>query len=149
VIVFGDTQTIVEYAAPKDVPTLIEDWLSLFQNISPGEKADKETALSAYVNLHVSFVRIHPFWDGNGRITRLIANIPVIKAGYPPIIIPKERRQEYIEALSEYHLAVGTVTAGGELLPKSKKLDRFKTFCAESWSESIRLVEAARKKQQS
>ena len=26
--------------------------------------------------IHVSFVRIHPFWDGNGRIARLIANVP-------------------------------------------------------------------------
>jgi len=97
--------------------------------------------------LHVSFVRIHPFWDGNGRMARLIANVPVIRAGYPPIIIPKERRQEYIEALSEYHLAVGTVTSRSELLPDVYKLDRFKQFCSESWSQSIRLVDEAHRKQ--
>lgn len=147
VIVFGDTQKIFEFASPKDIPNLMGNWLSLFQNI-PKKKADKETVLTAYVNLHVSFVRIHPFWDGNGRIARLVANLPVIRAGYPPIIIPKERRQEYIEALSEYHLAVGTLKAGEELLPDSKMLDRFKAFCAESWSGTINLVEEAQRKQQ-
>ena len=104
--------------------------------------------MTAYIYLHVSFVRIHPFWDGNGRMARLIANIPVIMAGYPPVIIPRERRQEYIEALSEYHLSVGTVTAQSELLPNVDKLDRFKCFCTESWSESMKLVDNARRKQQ-
>jgi Fic family protein len=102
----------------------------------------------AYVRLHVSFVRIHPFWDGNGRVARLIANVPVIRSGYPPIIIPKEHRREYIEALSEYHLAAGTITSGSELLPEADKLDRFKRFCQKSWSESTKLVDNARKKQQ-
>jgi Fic family protein len=126
VIVSGNDQVIFEYAPSKDVPELIQGWLALF---------------------HISFVRIHPFWDGNGRMARLIANVPVIRAGFPPIIIPKERRQEYIEALSEYHLAVGTVTARSELLPDVDKLDRFKRFCTESWSESIKLVDEAHKKQ--
>ena len=147
VVVSGDTQTIFEYALPKDVPKLMQGWLALFQKTCKENTANKEMALTAYVYLHVSFVRIHPFWDGNGRIARLIANIPVIMAGYPPIIIPKEHRQEYIDALSEYHLAVGTITARSELLPEIDKLDRFKRFCAESWSESIKLVDNAHRKQ--
>ena len=147
VIVSGDDQIIFEYASPKDVPELMQSWLALFQNTCKEKTLNREEALTAYVFLHISFVRIHPFWDGNGRMARLIANIPVIKAGYPPIIIPKGRRQEYIEALSEYHIAVGTVTARSELLPDVDKLDRFKRFCAESWSDSIKLVDEAHKKQ--
>ena len=148
VIVSGDTQVIFEFAAPKDVPELMQSWLALFQKTCKENTANKEAALAAYVYLHVSFVRIHPFWDGNGRMARLIANVPVIMAGYPPVIIPRERRQEYIEALSEYHLAVGTVTTESKLLPETDKLDRFKQFCAKSWSESIKLVDDAHKKQQ-
>jgi len=147
VIVSGNDQVIFEYAPSKDVPELMQGWLALFQKTCKEKAANKEQALMAYVFLHISFVRIHPFWDGNGRIARLIANVPVIRAGYPPIIIPKERRQEYIEALSEYHLAVGTVTARSELIRDVDKLDRFKRFCAESWSESIKLVDEAHKKQ--
>ena len=143
----GDDQIIFEYAPPKDVPELMQSWLALFQNTCKEKALNREEALTAFVGLHVSFVRIHPFWDGNGRMARLIANVPVIRAGFPPIIIPKERRQEYIEALSEYHLAVGTVTARSELLPDVDKLDRFKQFCSKSWSESIKLVDEAHKKQ--
>jgi len=148
VMLSGDGQIIFEFAPPKDVPELMQSWLTLFQKTCNENAENKEAVLSAYVCLHVSFVRIHPFWDGNGRMARLIANVPVIRAGYPPIIIPKERRQEYIEALSEYHLAVGTLTARSELLPEVDKLGRFKRFCAESWSESIKLVDEAHKKQQ-
>lgn len=147
-IVSSGTQTIFEFASPNNIPDLMENWLSLFQTMLNKKGTTKEEALTAYINLHVSFVRIHPFWDGNGRIARLVANIPVIKAGHPPIIIPNEHRQEYIEALSEYHLAAGTVTAGEELLPEFEKIVRIKKFCSESWSESIKLVEEARKKQQ-
>ena len=147
VVVSGDIQVIFEYAPPDDVPELMQSWFSLFRNTCKEKAPNKEEVLTAYVWLHISFVRIHPFWDGNGRMARLIANVPVIRAGFPPIIIPKERRQEYIEALSEYHLVVGTVTAGSELSPEVDKLDRFKQFCAESWSESIKLVDEAHGKQ--
>ena len=147
VIVSGDTQMIFEYALPKDVPKLMQSWLAMFQKACKENTENKDAALAAYVHLHISFVRIHPFWDGNGRMARLIANVPVIMAGYPPIIIPKERRKEYIESLSEYHLAAVTVTAGNKLLSNVDKLDRFKLFCAKSWSGSIELVDNARRKQ--
>jgi len=148
VIVSGDTQTIFEYALPKDVPELMQSWLTMFQKTCKENTANKEAALTAYVHLHVSFARIHPFWDGNGRMARLIANVPVIMAGYPPLIIPRESRQEYIEFLSEYHIAAGTVTGRSELLPDVDNLERFKRFCAKSWSGSIKLVDNARRKQQ-
>jgi len=147
VIVSDNDQIIFEFAPPKDVPELMQSWLTLFQKTCKEKALNREEALTAYVCLHVSFVRIHPFWDGNGRMARLIANVPVIGAGYPPIIIPKEHRQEYIGALSEYHLAVGTVATRSEVLPDVDKLDRFKQFCSESWSESIKLVDEAHKKQ--
>jgi Fic family protein len=148
VIVSGDDQTIFEYASPEDVSGLMQSWLALFKKLIIENPTGREDALSAYVRLHVSFVRIHPFWDGNGRMARLIANVPVIRAGYPPIIIPKEDRKEYIDALSEYHLAAGTLTVRSEFLPEIDKLDRFKRFCSESWSGSIKLVDEAHKKQQ-
>ena len=145
VIVSGNTQSIFEYASPKDVPELMKGWLAIYQETCSPNAIDKDAALMAYVSLHVPFVRIHPFWAGNGRMARLIANIPIIRAGYPPIIIPKERRLEYIQALSEYHLAVGTASAGNELLPMIDKLERFKRFCEEAWRASFELVDEARK----
>lgn len=75
----------------------MKSWLALFQKLTKENSTSREDALSAYVRLHTSFVRIHPFWDSNGRMARLIANVPVIKAGYPPLIIPKEHRKECLE----------------------------------------------------
>jgi Fic family protein len=147
VIVDGDKQIIFEYARPGDVPTLMEAWQDLFITINKEKALTKENALTFYCDLHAAFVRIHPFWDGNGRMARLLANIPVLKAGFPPIIIPKERRREYIQALSKYHLAVGTITAGNELLPAVDVLGEFKLFCQESWFESLQLVDEAHNKQ--
>ncbi|MEX3727434.1 Fic family protein [Bilophila wadsworthia] len=50
----------------------------------------RENAPSIYTRLHIPFVHIHPFADGNGRLARLISNLPLLRAGLPPIIIPKE-----------------------------------------------------------
>jgi Fic family protein len=140
VIIDDDKQILFEYARPQDVPALMQLWLDFFAQTIKAINLDKDKALSCYAELHMAFVRIHPFWDGNGRMARLLANIPVLKAGFPPIIIPKERRREYIQALSTYHLAVGTITIGDDLLPATDKLDEFKRFCQESWRESIQLV---------
>ncbi len=53
--------------------------------------------------LHGEFVKIHPFIDGNGRTARLILNYELMKYGYTPIVITKERRAEYYEALDIAH----------------------------------------------
>jgi Fic family protein len=58
VIVSGDRQIIFEYASPKDVPELMQNWLSLFQKTCKENTASKEDALAAYVCIHISFVRI-------------------------------------------------------------------------------------------
>lgn len=147
VIVTGDRQIVFEYAPPRDVPALIKGWQELYGEMNKESATTQEEALVSYTSLHAAFVRIHPFWDGNGRMARLLANIPVLKAGLPPIIIPKERRWEYIQALSHYHLAVGTIKAGDELLPAMEQLAGFKRFCRESWSASLSLVAEVHGKQ--
>lgn len=53
------------------------------------------------VVLHAWLTHVHPFIDGNGRISRAIGNLELIRAGYPPIIIKKKERDRYIEALAE------------------------------------------------
>lgn len=52
---------------------------------------------------HLDFERIHPFIDGNGRTGRLISNLELMKAGYPPIDIKFEDRHRYYNAFDSYH----------------------------------------------
>jgi Fic family protein len=124
----------------------MQAWLQLL-NERMHAVADADSALSAYVDLHVSFVRVHPFFDGNGRMARLLANLPVLRSGAPPIVIPKEKRREYINLLATYELATGTATANAELIPQPDLLTTFRSFCAEAWKASMALVEQARREQ--
>jgi len=50
---------------------------------------------------HHRLVWIHPFFDGNGRTTRLIFNLLLMKAGFPPAIILKNDRKKYYDALNK------------------------------------------------
>jgi len=139
-------QIFLEYAAPNHVPALMHAWFELLDSYCKAD-LDKEKALNAYAELHISFVRIHPFFDGNGRIARLVANLPVLKTGLPPIIIPTEKRLEYIRLLSRYELAVGQPVPGEALLPQKERLEEFLKFCDSSWKPSLEIVEAIHDKQ--
>jgi Fic family protein len=50
---------------------------------------------------HHRFEKIHPFFDGNGRTGRILMNFILMKKDYPPIIIRKKYRSQYLDALSE------------------------------------------------
>jgi Fic family protein len=50
---------------------------------------------------HYNMVRIHPFDDGNGRGARILMNLILMKAGYPPAIVKNEKRRKYLDALQE------------------------------------------------
>ena len=54
--------------------------------------------------LHADFVKIHPFVDGNGRTARLLLNLELLKAGFPAVVLPVERRLTYYEALDRAHV---------------------------------------------
>ncbi|MDC8451729.1 MAG: Fic family protein [Candidatus Nitrosotalea sp.] len=53
---------------------------------------------------HLKFVTIHPFGDGNGRISRLIMNFILSKKKYPMLDIPYEKRNSYYNALERSQL---------------------------------------------
>ncbi|MFH1566171.1 MAG: Fic family protein [bacterium] len=49
--------------------------------------------------VHLKFVTIHPFTDGNGRISRLMMNFVLKKSGFPMLDIPHIKRDSYYNAL--------------------------------------------------
>jgi hypothetical protein len=102
------------------VPALINDWLS-FVNAGP-----QDVHLMVYLaDAHARFERIHPFLDGNGRTGRLVLNLLLVRNGYPPAIIYKSQRSEYLKNLRRTDKGDSAPLA--ELLARAVKhsIDRF------------------------
>ncbi len=59
--------------------------------------------LERAARLHLYFVKIHPFVDGNGRTARLLMNLDLMKTGLQPVVIKAENRLAYYEALDKAH----------------------------------------------
>jgi Fic family protein len=90
------------FPSPAEVPALMGDfarWL--------GAAADTpETAFTA----HRQLVEIHPFNDGNGRTSRLLMNLVLIRGGYPPVAVRPEDRPAYIRALQDAQTGRGSAS---------------------------------------
>ncbi len=77
--------------SPAEILPLMGDfgrWLA-------AEIPSAETAFTA----HERLVTIHPFSDGNGRTARLLMNLVLLRADYPPVVIEPEQRGTYLYAL--------------------------------------------------
>ncbi len=79
-----------------EVPYLMSNLISWFGH---NQKRLHPIELSAII--HHKLVSIHPFVDGNGRTARLLMNIILMQKGYPLVIILKNDRKTYYEALSK------------------------------------------------
>lgn len=78
------------------VPELFEELINWVNDYS----ISMHPVLRAAV-FHHRFVWIHPFFDGNGRTVRLVYNLLLMKAGFPPAIILKVDRKRYYTALND------------------------------------------------
>lgn len=65
------------------------------------EQKEKLNPLVLAVLFHHKFEKIHPFLDGNGRAGRMLLNYILLKNNYPPLIIRKKFRSEYLDVLNE------------------------------------------------
>lgn len=77
------------------VPQLMEDLVRWAK-----KNAGHANIIEYAATLHYRFVWIHPFIDGNGRVARLLMNLILIRAGYPPTIILNSDRKKYYNALN-------------------------------------------------
>ena len=89
-------------------------------------KWDKYHPIVRAAFLHGELVKIHPFIDGNGRTFRLIMNMELMRSGYVPVIIKKDNRLKYYEALDKAH-TTGDYTDFVKLVTdaENEMLDRY------------------------
>lgn len=80
------------------VPQFMQDFVSWYQ-----DKAGSMHPIECAARVHADFVKIHPFIDGNGRTSRLLMNLELLKAGFPAAVIQVEQRLAYYEALDLAH----------------------------------------------
>lgn len=80
--------------APAKVPQMMRVWADSLNEM-------EVDAVSRAAIAHWAFVHVHPFMDGNGRLSRLLMNLILCSAGLPWTIIRAEERREYFDALEQ------------------------------------------------
>ena len=85
------------YCPPEQVDSEIDNLVRMYLELD--KKDIPPLAKAAW--LHHRFVQIHPFQDGNGRVARCLASLVFIKAGWFPLVILNESRDDYLDALEE------------------------------------------------
>ena len=87
---------------------------------------NKMTTVERIARFHLEFEGIHPFIDGNGRTGRLILNLELIRAGYPPINVKFADRKRYYEAFDAFYRD-GNASAMIELIAEyvDRRLDEY------------------------
>jgi Fic family protein len=90
------------YIAWQKVPSRLEDfckWINEKRKSLNSMSVTEKYSFS--FEAHFNLVSIHPWADGNGRMSRLVMNMIQVEAGLIPSIVKKENRAEYIKSLSE------------------------------------------------
>ncbi len=84
--------------APERIPELMNSFIAGIP-----ETRTKHHPVEFSAIIHKELVTIHPFIDGNGRAARLLMNLALLQAGYPPAIIPPILRRDYLDTLNKTH----------------------------------------------
>ena len=89
--------SVHEYCPPEQVESELDNLLSMYEEY--GNQDCHPLLLAAW--LHHRFTQIHAFEDGNGRVGRAILTWHLVKSRYFPVIISRDDRPEYIDALEQ------------------------------------------------
>lgn len=79
-----------------DITAQMDDWGAWLQ----AQEGQMEPVVLAAL-AHHRLAAIHPFIDGNGRTARLVMNLILLRAAYPPAVIAKANRKQYYRVLAQ------------------------------------------------
>lgn len=114
-----------EYAPPDKIAYKVRqvvDWLN-----GPEPKKMKNP-LRVAARVHYDLLRAFPFQTDSGKAARLLMNVILMRAGYPPAIIHSTERQKYYEALKgQLPIIIGMVNDAitNALLSIEKRLEDY------------------------
>jgi Fic family protein len=86
------------YATPEETPARMTDLLDWYRKQL---EDDSLHPLILAALFHYRFVAIHPFDDGNGRMSRLLMNLILMQHHYPPVVIKQQDRNNYFATLRQ------------------------------------------------
>lgn len=104
------TGEFFEYASVEETPSLMHDLIEWYNEAERNMVLNPIELASLF---HYRYIRIHPFEDGNGRISRLIVNYILAKHGCPMIVVKSDDKTNYLTALHQCDIAVGPVPTTG------------------------------------
>ncbi len=83
-----------EFPFPAELDILLKEFFRWYN-----KNKHKLNPVELATIVHLKFVSIHPFSDGNGRISRLLMNFVLCKSKYPMLDIYYSNRDSYYTAL--------------------------------------------------
>ncbi|KDR77082.1 hypothetical protein GALMADRAFT_139105 [Galerina marginata CBS 339.88] len=95
----------IQFCPSDEVEAELDKFCKRFNELV--QQPDMDPFASAAWISHV-LVTIHPFEDGNGRLSRILASIPLLRNGLPPLCIPAFYKSAYITLLNNASLIVPT-----------------------------------------
>jgi len=105
----------IDFLPPSEVPDELSKLVNWTNNhIDVPKRKRKKYDLHPVIvaaAFQVRFIEIHPFGDGNGRLSRILGNLILMQCGYTPAIIKLENRKEYYAALNSSSLEDPTALA--------------------------------------
>ena len=91
-----------EFPLWEDVPEELDKFFQWYNDNCRILNAAELAAMA-----HCKLVSVHPFGDGNGRISRLVMNYILHKGGYPMFAVTMKDRRSYMRSLERSQLGGG------------------------------------------
>lgn len=85
------------YATPEEVRIKMPELIEWYKEANSYENIHPVVVAALF---HHKFVAIHPFDDGNGRLSRILMNLILMQKGFPPVVIRMDDRKNYYSLLS-------------------------------------------------